>query len=60
MGLRKNVYDFCLKLFVNLTQLISHFACLNLRESKCSKQQDGNFINNCTPCSIPCFISLDY
>ena len=32
----------------NLTQLISRFACLYLKESKCSKWQDGNFTNNLT------------
>jgi hypothetical protein len=32
----------------NLTQHISPFACLYLKESKCSKWQDGNFTNNLT------------
>ena len=32
----------------NLTQLISRFTCLYLKESKCSKWQDGNFTNNLT------------
>ena len=32
----------------NLTQLISRFACLYLKESKCSMLQDGNFTNNLT------------
>ena len=32
----------------NLTQLISRFAYLYLKESKCSKWQDGNFTNNLT------------
>ena len=27
----------------NITQLISRFACLSPKESKCSKWQDGNF-----------------
>ena len=30
----------------NLTQLITRFAFLNLRESKCSKQRNTNFVNN--------------
>jgi len=32
----------------NITQLISRFACLYLKKSKCSKWQDGNFTNNST------------
>ena len=32
----------------NLTQLISRYACLSPKESKCSKWQDGNFTNNLT------------
>jgi len=32
----------------NLTQLISRFACLYLKESKCFKWQDSNFTNNLT------------
>jgi hypothetical protein len=36
----------------NPPQLISRFACPNLRESKCSKLQNGNFINNWTPYNI--------
>ena len=33
----------------NPTQLISRFACPNLRESTCSKQQNAHFIHKCTP-----------
>ena len=29
----------------NLTQLVGRFACLYLKESKCSKWQGGNFTN---------------
>jgi hypothetical protein len=46
--------------FYNPHQLISHFARLNLMESMCSKQQDGNFTNNWTPQNILCIISPDY
>ena len=34
--------------YYNLTQLISRFGCLYLKESKCCKWQDGNFTNNLT------------
>ena len=39
--------SFVLK-YHNLTQLISRFACLYLKESKCSKWQESNFTNNLT------------
>ena len=38
----------CFICHYNLTQLISRFAWLYLKESKCSKQKDGNFTNNLT------------
>jgi hypothetical protein len=40
--------DTLVKIILNPPQLISRFACSNFGESKCSKKQNGNFINNWT------------
>jgi hypothetical protein len=50
MGMHPIVY--------NLTWLISRFACLYLKESKCSKRQDSNFTNNFDTINIIYIIAL--
>jgi len=54
---KQNVYtniwniSFLIRRIVQLTQIISFFACLSRRISKCSKWRNSNFINN-----LPLFI----
>ena len=43
MEWRKYIQIYYYSYFYNQTQIISRFACLYLKESKCSKWQDGNF-----------------